>query len=142
MAVEQAKSLLGSDDLTGKVVGLLGLSFKPNTDDMRDAPSVTIANLLLQSGATVKAYDPIAMKEAAKALPAVKMADSPYSLAKGCHLLMVNTEWNEFRQLDLRKIKDSMESPLLFDGRNIYDPDKMSEIGFRYRGVGRGYNGS
>jgi UDPglucose 6-dehydrogenase len=142
MAVEQIKSLLGSEDLSGKVIGLLGLSFKPNTDDMRDAPSVTIARLLMKAGATVKAFDPIAMKEAAKSLPDVEMAESPYVLAEGCDLLMVTTEWNEFRQLDLKRIKKTMKTPTLFDGRNIYDPKKMAEYGFKYRGVGRGYNGS
>ncbi|TFG49237.1 MAG: UDP-glucose/GDP-mannose dehydrogenase family protein [Anaerolineales bacterium] len=141
MAVEQAKSLLGSEDLSGKVIGLLGLSFKPNTDDMRDAPSVTIANLLIKSGASVRAYDPIAMDEAANLLPDVKMVKSPYIMAEGCDLLMVITEWNEFRQLDLTRIKEAMNKPVLYDGRNIYDPDKMAEIGFNYRGVGRGYNG-
>jgi UDPglucose 6-dehydrogenase len=142
MAVEQVKSLLGTEDLSGKVIGMLGLSFKPNTDDMRDAPSVTIADLLLKNGATVRAFDPIAMKEAAKLMPAVEMVETAYKLAEGCDLLMVNTEWNEFRQLDLKRIKKAMKTPLLFDGRNIYDPDKMAAIGFRYRGVGRGYNGS
>ena len=142
MAVKQIKSLLDSEDLTGKTVGLLGLSFKPNTDDMRDAPSLTIANLLLAEGAIVKAYDPIAMEEAAVLLPSVEMADSPYDLADGCDALMVNTEWNEFRQLDLNRIREAMNSPLVFDGRNIYDPALMVELGFRYRGVGRGYNGS
>ena len=80
-------------------------------------------------------------EEAAKILPDVTMTGSPYKLAEGCDLIMVNTEWNEFRQLDLRKIKDAMNNPLLFDGRNIYDPQKMADLGFRYRGVGRGYNG-
>jgi len=141
MAVEQVKSMLGGDDLKGKVIGMLGLSFKPNTDDMRDAPSVTMANLLLEAGAVVKAFDPIAMEEAAKLLPAVEMVDSPYTMAEGCDLLMVNTEWNEFRQLDLKRIHKSMKTPLLFDGRNIYDPKKMKQLGFTYRGVGRGYNG-
>jgi UDPglucose 6-dehydrogenase len=141
MAVEQVKSMLESEDLSGKTIGLLGLSFKPNTDDMRDAPSITIANSLLKDGAAVKAFDPIAMKEATKLLPEVAMAENPYSLAEGCDLLMINTEWNEFRQLDLRRIKDAMKTPLLFDGRNIYDPAKMAKLGFRYRGVGRGYNG-
>ena len=141
MAVEQVKSLLGTDDLSGKTIGLLGLVFKPNTDDMRDAPSVTIANMLLKDGATLKAYDPIAMDEAAKQLPKVKMTENPYQLAEDCDLLMVNTEWNEFRQLDLQRIKKAMNEPILFDGRNIYDPEKMAEYGFRYRGVGRGYNG-
>jgi UDPglucose 6-dehydrogenase len=141
MAVEQVKSMLGASDLTGKTIGLLGLSFKPNTDDMRDAPSITITNLLLEAGAKVRAYDPIAMKEAQKIMPEVKMAENPYKLAEGCDLLMVTTEWNEFRQLDLRRIKDAMNQPFIFDGRNIYEPEKMAEIGFRYRGVGRGYNG-
>ena len=141
MAVEQIKSMLGGKDLSGKVIGLLGLSFKPNTDDMRDAPSVTIANLLVEAGAVVKAYDPIAMEEAAKLLPAVEMMENPYAMAEQCDLLMVTTEWNEFRQLDLKRIKKSMKKPLLFDGRNIYDPKKMKKLGFQYRGVGRGYNG-
>ena len=141
MAVEQVKSMLECEDLTGKTIGMLGLSFKPNTDDMRDAPSVTIASLLIKEGAAVKAYDPIAMAEAAKQLPDVEMAKNPYDLAKGCDLLMVNTEWNEFRQLDLRRIKNAMVTPMLFDGRNIYDPANMTKLGFRYRGVGRGYNG-
>ena len=141
MVVEQVKSMLECDDLAGKTIGMLGLSFKPNTDDMRDAPSVTIANLLFKEGAAIKAYDPIAMKEAAKELPDVQMAESPYDLAEGCDLLMVTTEWNEFRQLDLRRIKKAMVSPILFDGRNIYEPDRMAKLGFRYRGVGRGYNG-
>jgi len=141
MAVEQIKSMLGGEDLSGKVIGMLGLSFKPNTDDMRDAPSVTISNLLLEAGAVVKAFDPIAMEEAAKLLPAVEMMENPYAMAEGCGLLMVTTEWNEFRQLDLKRIQKSMKTPLLFDGRNIYDPKKMKELGFQYRGVGRGYNG-
>ncbi|MEJ2412852.1 MAG: UDP-glucose/GDP-mannose dehydrogenase family protein [Anaerolineales bacterium] len=142
MAVNQVKVLLGGEELAGKTIGLLGLSFKPNTDDMRDAPSVTIANLLLAEGAIVKAYDPIAMEEAAKLLPSVEMAESPYQLAEGCDALMVNTEWNEFRQLDLNRIREAMHSPRLYDGRNIYDPTLMKELGFSYRGVGRGYNGS
>ena len=142
MAVEQIKSLLESNDLTGKTIGLLGLSFKPNTDDMRDAPAVTIANLLHEEGAIVKAFDPIAMEEAEKMLPKVIMAESPYTMAEGCDLIMITTEWNEFRQLDLNRIKNAMNTPYLFDGRNIYDPAKMAEYGFRYRGVGRGYNGN
>jgi UDPglucose 6-dehydrogenase len=142
MAVEQVKSMLESKDLKGKVIGMLGLSFKPNTEDMRDAPSVTIANLLLKEGAVVSAFDPIAMEEAAKLLPGVDMMESPYKMAEGCELLMVNTEWNEFRQLDLKRIKKAMKTPLLFDGRNIYDPKNMAELGFHYRGVGRGYNGN
>ncbi len=141
MAVEQVKTMLESPDLSGKTIGMLGLSFKPNTDDMRDAPSLTIANLLLKYGAAVKAFDPIAMEEAATLLPEVQMAENPYSLAEGCDLLMIITEWNEFRQLDLKRIKNAMKFPRLFDGRNIYDPQMMTSLGFQYRGVGRGYNG-
>ena len=141
MAVKQMESMLDDQDLTGKTIGLLGLSFKPNTDDMRDAPSVTIANQLLKAGATVRAYDPIAMEEAASLLPGVEMIENPYEMARGCHGLMVNTEWNEFRFLDLARIEEVMAAPNLFDGRNIYDPNQMSELGFHYRGVGRGYNG-
>lgn len=141
MAVEQIKYLLDTADLSGKTIGLLGLSFKPNTDDMRDAPSVTIANALIKAGAQVRAYDPIAMDEANELLPAVKMTETPYKLAENCDALMVNTEWNEFRQLDLARIKETMKSAVIFDGRNIYDPEKMAELGFTYRGVGRGYNG-
>ncbi len=141
MAVEQAKAMIGSEDLSGKVIGMLGLSFKPNTDDMRDAPSVTIARQLLQDGATIRAYDPIAMEEAAPLMPGVEMIDNPYSMAESCDLLMIITEWNEFRQLDLKRINKVMKTPRLFDGRNIYDPAVMKDLGFHYRGVGRGYNG-
>jgi len=141
MAVQRVKDMLGKESLKGITIGLLGLSFKPNTDDMRDAPAVDIAKSLRASGAAVRAYDPIAMEEAAPLLPDVEMFPNPYQMAEGCDLLMVNTEWNEFRQLDLRRIRDTMKQPLLFDGRNIYDPEKMAELGFKYRGVGRGYDG-
>lgn len=141
MAVEKLTAMFDDNSLTGKTIGLLGLSFKPNTDDMRDAPSITIANLLLKEGAKVLAYDPIAMEEAAKILPSVKMIGSPYKMAEGCDALMINTEWNEFQQLDLERIRKVMNQPMIFDGRNIYDPNQMTEMGFKYRGVGRGYNG-
>ncbi len=140
MAVRKVKSML-DDSLTGKTIGLLGLSFKPNTDDMREAPSITIANALIKEGAMVKGYDPIAMEDAAHILPGVEMVDTPYRLAEGSDALMVNTEWNEFQQLDLERIRDKMNQAVIFDGRNIYDPNYMAELGFKYRGVGRGYNG-
>lgn len=141
MAVQRVKEMLGKELLTGTTIGLLGLSFKPNTDDMREAPSLDIAKSLEAAGAQVRAYDPIAMEEAAPLLPKVEMFPNPYKMAVGCDLLMVNTEWNEFQQLDLEKIHDTMKQPFLFDGRNIYDPDKMAQLGFKYRGVGRGYDG-
>ncbi len=124
----------------GKTIGLLGLAFKPNTDDMRDAPAVEIAQALTGYGAKVRGYDPVAMDVASPMLPAVEMFKDPYSMAEGCDALMVITEWNEFKQLDLEKIKELLNSPVIFDGRNIYDPVEMKKKGFKYRGMGRGFN--
>lgn len=137
MAVERIRELAGN--LDGKVVGLLGLSFKPNTDDMRDAPSISIAQGLQAEGARVRAYDPVAMGIAAPQLPGVEMCSDPYNLAEGCDVLVVLTEWNEFKQLDKARVCELMRQPVLFDGRNIYEPDEMARLGFTYRGVGRGY---
>ncbi len=139
MAVNRLKDMLV--ELQDKTVGLLGLSFKPNTDDMRDAPSIDIAQGLQALGASVRAYDPVAMEAAKGLLNGVEMASDPYSLADGCDALMVLTEWNEFKQLDLERVRDCMHSPVIFDGRNIYDPEYMKVLGFDYRGFGRGYNG-
>jgi UDPglucose 6-dehydrogenase len=130
------EELLGGS-ANGKTVGLLGLAFKPNTDDMRDAPSIDIAQALAASGATVRAYDPVAMDVAAPMLPDVQMFKDPYEMAKGCDALVVVTEWNEFKQLDLEKIKTLLKSPIVMDGRNIYDPTRMREMGFKYRAIGR-----
>ena len=139
MVVDRLQEML--DDLKGTTVGLLGLSFKPNTDDMRDAPAIDIAESLLKVGAKVRAYDPVAMNVAEPLLPDVEMAADPYSMAAGCDALVVVTEWNEFKHLDLDRVRDSMKQAVLFDGRNIYEPDKLRELGFRYRAFGRGYNG-
>ncbi len=141
MAVARLKKMLDGD-LMGKTVGMLGLAFKPNTDDMRDAPSIDIANKLIAEGANVRAYDPAAMENAAKLLPAVDMMPDPYAVAEECDALIVNTEWNEFKQLNRRRLRDLMKQPVLFDGRNIYDPKEMFKLGFNYRGVGRGYDGA
>jgi UDPglucose 6-dehydrogenase len=138
LAVKRLSELVG--DLQGAVIGLLGLSFKPNTDDMRDAPSVTLADLLTKAGARVRAYDPVAMPVARTILPNVEMCTDPYELAEGCDALMVVTDWNEFKQLDLVRIKSVMKRAIMVDGRNIYDPKVMRQLGFRYRGLGRGYN--
>jgi UDPglucose 6-dehydrogenase len=121
----------------GKTVGLLGLAFKPNTDDMRDAPAIDIAQGLTAAGATVRAYDPVAMDVAAPMLPAVQMFKDPYEMAKDCDALVVVTEWNEFKQLDLQKIKTLLKTPIIMDGRNIYEPARMREMGFKYRAIGR-----
>jgi UDPglucose 6-dehydrogenase len=140
MAVARITEMLG--DLKGKTIGLLGLSFKPNTDDMRDAPSIDIANALLAAGSSVRAYDPVAMENARSILPEVEMYNDVYSMAEGCDALMVITEWNEFKQLDLVTLRDLMRQPVIFDGRNIYDPDTMKKLGFHYHGLGRGYDGA
>jgi UDPglucose 6-dehydrogenase len=139
MAVIRLKEMIG--ELNGHTIGLLGLSFKPNTDDMRDAPSIDIAKSLQEGGAKVRAFDPVAMEVAKDLMPGVEMASDPYSMAEGCDALLVMTEWNEFKHLDLERIHELMKQPVLFDGRNIYEPEKIRSLGFMYRGFGRGYNG-
>ncbi len=135
--VRNVEEMLGG--LKGKTVGLLGLAFKPNTDDMREAPSIDIAQALLAAGAAVRAYDPVAEENARCVLPAIKTFSDPYALAGGCDALMVLTEWNEFKNIDLGRLRDAMKTPVIFDGRNIYDPAEMRALGFTYRGVGRGF---
>ena len=138
--VKHVIEMLGGD-IKGKTIGLLGLAFKPNTDDMRDAPSIDIANALNAAGATVRGFDPVSIDVARDLLPAVQMCENSYTMAENCDALIVVTEWNEFKQLDLKKIKKAMnESAVVFDGRNIYDPAYMRELGFNYRAMGRGYN--
>jgi UDPglucose 6-dehydrogenase len=140
MVVNRVEEMLGG--LAGRTIGLLGLAFKPNTDDMRDAPSIDVAEAMLSAGARVRAYDPVAMDNARNLLPQVEMYPNPYDMAEGCDALLVITEWNEFKHLDLERIKHTLKQPVIFDGRNIYHPDKMYHMGFRYRGVGRGYDGN
>ncbi len=135
--VDKARQALGG--LEGKTVGLLGLTFKPNTDDMRDAPSVDVASMLQASGARVLAYDPVGMERAKMLMPDVEMAADPYVMAEQCDALVVCTEWNEFKQLDLERLKAAMPNPVLVDGRNMYDPKAMAELGIKYMGMGRGY---
>lgn len=135
-AVANVEKMLGTA-LKGKTIGLLGLAFKPNTDDMRDAPAIDIANTLIEAGAKVRAYDPVAMNVAKNILPNVQMFDDSYTMAKDCDALMVVTEWNEFKQLDLEKIKSLLKSAIIYDGRNIYEPKRMKEMGFTYKAVGR-----
>jgi len=127
----------GLDELQDKVVGLLGLAFKPNTDDLRDAPSMDIARVLLAAGTHVRAYDPAAMEGARVKLPAVEYTKDAYAVAAGADALVVVTEWNEFRHLDMARVKASMRRPVIVDGRNIYDPLVMRGHGFTYRGIGR-----
>jgi UDPglucose 6-dehydrogenase len=134
--VKNVEKLLGG--LKNKTIGLLGLAFKPNTDDMREAPSIDITQELTAAGAVVRAYDPVAMDNAHELLPAVEMMADPYALARDCDALMVLTEWNEFKNIDLQLIRDGMRTPVIFDGRNIFDPQEMRLLGFIYHGVGRG----
>jgi len=135
-AVKVVQEMIGGS-LKGKTVGLLGLAFKPNTDDMRDAPSIDISGELIEAGAKVRAYDPVAMEVARPILPAVEMFEEPYKMADGCDALIVVTEWNEFKQLDLDKVKGLLKSPVIYDGRNIYEPGRMKGLGFTYRAIGR-----
>jgi len=134
--VEKIKNVLGGD-LKDKLVAVLGLSFKPNTDDMRDAPSVPIIEGLKKMGARVKAYDPVAMDEARKFLPDIEYCDGPYTCADGADALVIMTEWNQFRIMDLQKLKHSLKTPVVIDLRNVYEPERMRGEGFRYVCVGR-----
>jgi UDPglucose 6-dehydrogenase len=126
------------EELPGKVVGLLGLAFKPNTDDLREAPSLDIARVLNAAGVNVRAYDPAAMERARELLPNLDYRADAYEMAAGADALILVTEWNEFRQLDLGRLKAAMRKPVMIDGRNIYDPAAMRSLGFTYRGIGRG----
>jgi UDPglucose 6-dehydrogenase len=116
----------------------MGLAFKPNTDDIRESPALEIARMLQYEGALISAFDPVAMANAGRDNPELRLVESPYELAEGADALVVCTEWNEFKQVDLNRIKLSMKKPIMVDGRNIYEPDMMEELGFIYRGVGRG----
>ncbi len=137
--VTKLRHILGG--FRGKTVGVLGLSFKPNTDDMRDAPSTEIIHLLLYEGAQVRAYDPEAMENARRILgDSITYCQDPYEVAEGADALMLVAEWNEFKQLDMKRVKELMRQPVLMDGRNIYDPQRMRALGFTYRGMGRGYD--
>ena len=123
--------------LTGLRVAVLGLAFKPETDDMRDAPSVDIVKGLIEHGATVVAYDPAAMAEAKGILLDIQFADNEYEAANGADALVFVTEWNQFRALDMHRIRRLMRVPRIADLRNIYTPSDMREMGFEYVGVGR-----
>jgi UDPglucose 6-dehydrogenase len=135
--VYRLRKVLGGS-LNGKVIGVLGLSFKPNTDDMREAPATEIIHLLENEGATVKGYDPQAMENAAKELPNITLCDDPYQAAEGADALVLATEWNEFKQLDFVKIHKLLRTPVLVDGRNLWDSKYLKSIGFTYFGVGQG----
>ena len=132
-----AQSLAQIGDLAGKSLAVLGLTFKPNTDDMRDAPSLDIIPALIAKGAKVQAFDPEG-HEAEALLPGVDLKTGPYDAAEGADALVILTEWDQFRALDLDRVKGTMRSPVVVDLRNIYKPADMAEKGFAYVGVGRG----
>jgi UDPglucose 6-dehydrogenase len=126
------------DPMEDRVVAVLGLAFKPKTDDMREARSVDLVHRLVARGAQVRAYDPVAMPNAQRVLPAaVQYCQSSYEAADGADAVAVVTEWNEFKLLNLERLRDVMRRPLLFDGRNIYEPDRMRRLGFEYHSIGR-----
>jgi UDPglucose 6-dehydrogenase len=131
------RDLLGT--LRERKIGLLGLAFKPNTDDMREAPSLEVAHMLMLEGAEVVGYDPVSMPVAERAMPKLRLAKNPYELATGCDALVLTTEWNEFKHLDLARLRSIMQTPVFVDGRNVYEPALMRDAGFIYRGIGRGY---
>ena len=133
--VSKAKGILRN--LDGKTIGVLGLSFKPNTDDMREAPSIDIIRKLQQEGVQIKAYDPQAMENAKAILDDVEYCKDPYDVARDSDALILITEWDEFRSLGLSRIKGLLKQPVVIDGRNVYDPEKMKQLGFVYQGVGR-----
>lgn len=135
--VDRVTRLVGGQSLKGKTIGLLGLTFKPNTDDMRDAPSLDLAPALIAQGARVQAFDPEGMKEAAKHLDGVRFVDGPYRAVEGADVVVLMTEWDQFRALDLDRVKLLMNSPTLLDLRNIYRPDDMHKRGFTYSSIGR-----
>ncbi len=124
--------------LKGKTIAVLGLAFKPNTDDMRYAPAIDVIRALQGEGASIRAFDPQAMPEAAALLPDVTLCKDPYDAARGADCLAILTEWNEFKELDFKRLKKLLRQPLIVDGRNIYDPERLRRLGFRYIGMGRG----
>ncbi|MEZ5344066.1 MAG: UDP-glucose/GDP-mannose dehydrogenase family protein [Pyrinomonadaceae bacterium] len=124
-------------DLNGKNIGVLGLSFKPETDDMRESPAIDIINEMVSRGASVKAFDPVAVTEAKHYLPSIDYAENEYEAIEGADALVIITEWNQFRALDMEKVKRLLKSPKIADLRNIYEPKDMRELGFEYVGVGR-----
>ncbi len=133
--VPKIEKLVGSFE--GKKIGVLGLSFKPETDDMRESPAIDIVNAMLKRGATVRAYDPVAMEEAAHVLEGIEYAENEYDAIDGADVMVIITEWNQFRALDMEKVKALLNSPKVADLRNIYEPEDMRQLGFEYVGVGR-----
>jgi UDPglucose 6-dehydrogenase len=134
-AVKKLEGMLWN--LRDKKIGVLGLAFKPNTDDMRFAPSITIIRELQRQGARIKAFDPVSMDRAKQIMPDIEYCEDAYATAKGVDAIALLTEWDVFKELDLEKIKGLMRQPVFFDGRNVFEPGKMAAMGFIYKGIGR-----
>jgi len=124
-------------EIKDSTIAVWGISFKPKTDDIREAPSIKIINDLKEMGARIHACDPIAIENARKVLEDVKFFENPYETIRDCDALIVATEWDEFRNLDMRAVKILLKNPIIIDGRNIYDPKEMQALGFIYSGIGR-----
>jgi UDPglucose 6-dehydrogenase len=135
MMVERIKKVMGP--LKGRTIGVLGLSFKPNTNDIREAPALYIIADLQKEGARIRAYDPVAMPEVKRLLPELYYGKDAYDVAEGSEAIVLITEWNQFRNLDLQRIKSLMKGPYFFDLRNVYEPERMASLGFDYYAVGR-----
>jgi len=133
-SVKKLDTALGG--LDGRLVGVLGLSFKPNTDDTRDAPALDIIRMLLEAGAKVQAFDPQAMEASKLEIPQLNLCQSPYDVAQGADALLLATEWNQFKSLDFQKIKAAMAGDVIMDGRNLWDGKALAALGFRYFGIG------
>ncbi len=136
--VKKIRDAVGGSE-AGKIIGVLGLTFKPETDDMREAPALTILPALMEKGARIIAHDPQGMKEAAKYLPeGITYVDNPYEVFTGADAIILLTEWNQYRALDLKEVMGRMKSPVFVDLRNVYEPNRLREMGFVYFGNGRG----
>jgi UDPglucose 6-dehydrogenase len=133
--IPKLEKLIGG--LEGKKIGMLGLSFKPETDDMRESPAIDIVQALLQRGASICAFDPVAMEEARHCIDGIEFAKDEYDALSGADALVIVTEWNQFRALDMERVKSLLKSPKIADLRNIYEPEDMRSLGFEYVGVGR-----
>ena len=133
---ERVRTMVG-DDMSNKRIGILGLTFKPDTDDMRESPALDVVKELLKDGAEVQVYDPVGMENARNMMDGVHFCSDAYEAASGADALLLITAWNEFKRLDMGKIRDAMRHPVLVDGRNVYDPHEMRDLGFKYAGVGR-----
>jgi UDPglucose 6-dehydrogenase len=135
LMVEKIKHHLGN--LKEKNIGILGLAFKQNTDDIRKSPAIDIINLLLKEGARIRCFDPLAMENTKKVLPNLTYCQDEYDKARNSHALVILTEWNQFRNIDLSKIKKLLKTPVLLDLKNLYEPEKVKSLGFIYEGIGR-----